>query len=259
MATEKPAGERNRKLSWWKFFLILIIAALSYIASYFADSFCGGYWMIPEMDGHDRYSFGLVMPTAFLWQPRFGHEAIGNYNFLGILYDPLIRFDRAFIHKTIYLSDDKGFDTVAHLPISKVHPQFRDDYVTKVTAIASRNERKQAIQCTLRLTGSDSPRTITEIWMSREMEQALDASPPEDFVGKPFEDYQKHFNEKYIRWVGKLSLPRDQDVILVFPVKHLMAGSGTIRFQCDLNKKTEINHSIICLAKLGEKLASQTQ
>lgn len=43
-----------------------------YILSYSMNSALGGYWGRPETDGHDRYSFGLAMPTAILWQPRWG-------------------------------------------------------------------------------------------------------------------------------------------------------------------------------------------
>ena len=263
MAEEKSEKAKNKKPSWAKslrdLMRVFMILGFCYVASYCADSFFGGYWLIPEMDGRDRYSFGLAMNDAFLWQPRFGHEALGNFDFLGTLYRPMLRLDRACIHRTIYLSDDKGFDRMKHLPVSKVHPEFRDDWITKVAGTGFYDENKHVFQCTLRLTGSDSPRAIKEIQMEREMAQALGVAPPEGFVEKPFADYETYFKKNYVRWVGRLPLVRDHDVIVNIPAKQPAAGSGKIRFLCDLNKITKINHTKLCLVELKEPPTSETQ
>jgi hypothetical protein len=256
MNTEQLGNQQLKTFSLRKLLFVLIAFCLLYGVSYFADSFFGGYWMFPEMDGRDRYSFGLAMPTAVLWQPRFGHEAIGNHDLLGQFYSPLVHVDRIFLHPTIYLSDKNGFDKITHLPASKVHPDFRDDYETMASAKALCDETNQLIRCTLRLTGSDRLRSVTEIWMPREMALALEASPPIGFFEKPFGNYGKI---KEICWIGKLSLPRDQNVDLAIPAKHPAAGIGTIRFECDLNEKTEVNHTIFCRVKLGEQSGSQTK
>lgn len=213
-----------------KGFLTFAVCVSIYVVSYILNSFFGGYWLIPEMDGRDRYSFGLSMPTAIMWQPRLGHEAIGNFDFLGIFYKPLIRFDRKFVHTTIYLSEDDGEKTISNLKIAQVHPHWRDEYATKVTAIGIRDESGQVIRCTFRYTGSDHPREIAEIKIRKELAKAWGVSPPSGFVEKSFEDYQKYQQEHYVRWVGKLALPKDQDVILAIPMKQPKAGVGRIVF-----------------------------
>lgn len=210
--------------------------------------------MQPQMDGRDRYTFGLAMPTAIMWQPRFGHEAIGHLNFLGAFYTLLIRIDRRFIHPTIYVSDDSGIEKAAHLPISKVHPLWRDDYVTDFKAITARDNSAHAIQCRLRLTGSDHPRTLTEIWISRELSKALGASAPSNFTEKSFEDYDKYHKEKYVRWTGKLPLLRDQEITLFVPTEHPSEGTGTIRFQCELSEQSQIYSTKTAIVKLQSQL-----
>jgi hypothetical protein len=99
-----------------------------YILSYSMNSAFGGYWGRPEMDGHDRYSFGLAMPTAILWQPRWGHFAVGHADSLGIAYAALIWADRRFVHRTIYISAPDGFQQVNALSRRRWHPAFRGMY-----------------------------------------------------------------------------------------------------------------------------------
>ena len=101
------------------------VALTLYVISYCLDSFFGGYWEKPEMDGRDRYSFGLAIPTAILWQPRWGHLAIGDYDFLGMSYAPLIWLDRMCVHRTLYVADPAGFDRASHLSRGQIHPDFR--------------------------------------------------------------------------------------------------------------------------------------
>ena len=114
---------RSRKPIW-----ICLGIAAAYIVSYALNSASGGYWGRPEMDGHDRYSFGLAMPTAVLWQPRWGHYAGVRSDLLGLAYSPLISLDRRLVHPTIYLSAPDGFDRAGRLERGQVHPSFRGMY-----------------------------------------------------------------------------------------------------------------------------------
>ncbi len=250
MVNEESTTLPTKKRSWRRLSRVLVFIVLLYVTSYFVDSFCGGYWTQPEMDGRDRYSFGLAMRTAILWQPRFGHEAIGNLNYLGVFFTPLIRFDRRFIHPTLYVGDEE----VGRLPRSKVHPVWRDIYFTDFTAIASRNETAKVIECKLRLAGSNRIRTLTEIRIPRELLNALGASSPSNFTEKSFEDYEKYNKKNYIRWIGKLALRRDEDVTLIIPAQHPNDGTGTIRFYCELDEKSEIYSTIVSYAKLQSQL-----
>jgi hypothetical protein len=99
-----------------------------HILSYIMNSALGGYWARPEMDGHDKYSFGLAMPTAILWQPRWGHFALGHADSLGIAYAALTWVDRRFVHLTIYISAPDGFQQVNVLTRGQWHPAFREMY-----------------------------------------------------------------------------------------------------------------------------------
>lgn len=99
-----------------------------YILSYSMNSALGGYWVRPEMDGHDRYRFGLAMPTAILWQPRWRHFAVGHADSLGIAYAALIWVDRKFVHRSIYISAPDGFERLNALSRKQWHPAFREMY-----------------------------------------------------------------------------------------------------------------------------------
>jgi len=221
-------GHRWRK-GIRKIFLGVFAGIFIYIVSYALSSLLGGYWLKPEMDGHDRYSFGLAMPTACMWQPRFGHGALGGYDFLGTFYKPLIRLDRHFVHPTIYLSDE-GFIKITGLPVSKVHPYWRDDFATKITITPTRDETKKVLRCVFRYSGSDKPREIIEVKMMRELADALAISPPNGFVPKPHESRDQFLNTNYVHWVGRLTLVKNQDVILEFPAQQPNAGAGSIGF-----------------------------
>ena len=109
-------------------FIIVVLAGLTlYGGSYVADSLSGGYWMMPERNLHDQFDCGLSMHTAFNWQPRIGYHSQFVTDAMGYLYAPLIRLDRRFIHPTHYLSDKGGFDWCDNLPISEMHPRFREE------------------------------------------------------------------------------------------------------------------------------------
>jgi hypothetical protein len=246
MDTDKHRLKKNIR----KGFITFVICISIYVVSYVLNSFFGGYWLIPERDGRDRFYFGLSMTTAIMWQPLFGHEALGRLDYVGALCTPLIRFDRKFIHPTIYISDDAGNQKLSNLKVSQVHPHWRDEFVTKITAAVIRDESQRAIQCTMRYTGSDHPRIISEIWLPRELAKVLEASPPNSFIEKDFEDYQKYDREHYIRWIGKLVLPKDQNVTLAIPAKEPRSGAGRIRFYYERTDTTSDDQRNHCVAEL---------
>ena len=179
------------------------------------------------------------MTVAILWQPRFGHNALGETDYLGTLFEPLITLDRAWIHKTHY-AIEKDFDGwFDHLTVSKVHPRWRDEFVTKVTANVLRDEAAQSVRCTIRLAGSDHPRKLTEIRISRELVQALLASSPSNFTEMPFEASRAYRNKQTIRWVGHLALPRDHDILINIPARQPKEGKGRIAFVYEQNEKSD--------------------
>jgi hypothetical protein len=247
MDTDKHRWKKEIRKS----LLTVGICLLVYTLSYALNSFLGGYWLKPEMDGHDRYSFGLAMPTAIMWQPLLGHEAMGHLDYFGALYMPLIRLDRRVIHPTIYISDDVGSQKLSNLKKSQVHPHWRDEFATKIAATGVRDESGQAIRCTFRYTGSDRPREITEIRVRKELARKLDASPPSTFTEKPFENhYDEWLNEIYVRWTGRFSLSKDHDVILVIPAKQPQAGTGSIVFFYQRTDDASHDFKNLCSAEL---------
>jgi hypothetical protein len=234
-----------------KGFSAFAVCVTIYVASYILNSFFGGYWLRPEMDGRDRYSFGLSMPTAILWQPLFGHEAIGRWDYVGVFFKPLIRFDRKLVHTTIYISDETGEEKIANLKIFQVHPHWRDECATQIKVVAVRDESEQAIKCTFRYTGSDHPREIAEIRIRKELAKALDVSPPSSFIEKHFDGVSEKLSyDRYVRWIGKLALPKNQDVILAIPTKHPQAGIGRIVFYYQRTDNASRDFKNICGAEL---------
>jgi len=94
------------------------------------NSLRGGYWLKPERDGKHRYSMGLSMHTAILWQPAHGYCARYNSDFLGTFYMPLVALDRAWIHHTMYVTDDSTFEWINHKARpADIHPRFRDGFI----------------------------------------------------------------------------------------------------------------------------------
>ena len=213
-----------------KSFFALVVCVFVYVFSYALNSFFGGYWLIPEMDGRDRLEGFWALHTAVMWQPRFGHEALGNYDFPGTLYTPLIRLDRKFIHPTIYMSD-KDFDQkMSHLNVSDVHPHWRDDFLTKITATSIEDETNKILRCTFNYTGSDYPREIVEIKMKRALANSLAVSPPNGFIENTNEGFDQFFKTNYVYWTGKLSLEKNQNITLQFPVQNFKGSTGRIVF-----------------------------
>ncbi len=116
---------------------------------------------------------------------------------------------------------------------------FTAPVTSKLTAIAVRDEGARSLRCTLRFTGKDKPYSVTEIHMPRELAQVLGASPPSGFTDEPYvagpkvgdEAFVQKFNRETVRWVGQLSLPAEEDVVVAIPVQRALAGSGTIQFR----------------------------
>jgi hypothetical protein len=230
--------------------ITIAICILIYVVSFIINSFFGGYWLVPEMDGRDRLGGFWSLHTAVMWQPRFGHEAMGHLDYLGALYTPLIRFDRKLIHPTIYISDDEGEKKISNLKVSEVHPHWRDEFLTTVMVTAIGDESEKVLRCTFRYTGSDHPRDIAEIKIRKELAKTLDVSPPSGFVEKIFKSYEKYDQEHYVCWVGKLSLPKDQDAILTIPAKQPQAGKGRIIFYYQRTDDVSHDFENLCSVEL---------
>jgi hypothetical protein len=102
--------------------------ALLYVAIYLMDSYMGGYYLRPEADGVKRYKLqygGLALPLAVLWQPRYGHCALGRTDYLGYMFAPVIWLDRRFVHPTKYVDDNADWDWLQKLQEKDYHPEFR--------------------------------------------------------------------------------------------------------------------------------------
>lgn len=110
----------------------LAMVAGIYVLVYAINSAMGGYWLRPGRDGRVRYKpefGGLSVTVAILWQPRFGHNALGQTDYLGFIFQPLIAIDRAWIHRTHYLIDDDFNAWSKQLSPSRVHPKFRQESI----------------------------------------------------------------------------------------------------------------------------------
>ena len=232
-----------------KSFLTFAVCVFIYVVSYILNSFLGGYWLVPEMDGRDRLGGFWALHTAIMWQPRFGHEAMGHLDYLGALYTPLIQLDRKLIHPTIYISDDKGEKKISNLKASEVHPHWRDEFLTKVTVTVTRDESNKVIQCVFRYTGSDNPREIVEIEMRRALADSMGVSPPNGFLERPYEGRSEFLKTNYVYWYGKLPLAKDRDAILQFLAKQPNADAGHITFFYQRVGNT-VDPTSICSAEL---------
>jgi hypothetical protein len=207
--------------------------------------------MIPEMDGHDRFSFGLAMMTAIMWQPYVGHEAIGNLDWLGALYMPLIRLDRKFVHPTLYISSDENGGKLSNLKAAQVHPYWRDEWVTKISGTATRDDTANVIRCVFHYAGSTHPREISDIKMRKDLAKTLGASAPNGFSEEPFVKYDTYDIASSIQWVGHFTLSSNQDMVLLIPAKNPKNGSGDIVVHYQRTDNTSRNYRNICVLKLN--------
>jgi len=123
-----------RRKTWRRILVSFSCIAALYIGSYAANSRLGGYWLKPERDGKHRWSMGLSMHTAILWQPAYGYCARYNSDLVGYCYMPLVALDRAWIHPTMYVTEDSTFDWINHKArVTDIHPYFRDEFITAQT------------------------------------------------------------------------------------------------------------------------------
>jgi hypothetical protein len=99
--------------------------------------------MKPDRDGRDKYSMGLSMPNAVMFQPRVGYHTPFGGEILGMFYAPLIRLDRRFFHPTRYLSDEGTWEWAQSLPIDGMHPSFREEAREFRSDTALANESEQ--------------------------------------------------------------------------------------------------------------------
>jgi hypothetical protein len=88
----------------------VLIAATAVLFCYVASYLCmsaAGQWTFSQT-GMRRYSFGLSVSDIIRWQPAvaywepfhdIGGAQTSRGNLIGYLYSPLIRVDRAFVHR----------------------------------------------------------------------------------------------------------------------------------------------------------------
>ena len=82
--------------------------------------------MKPVADGKDRYVTGLSMPTAVIWQPLIGYATPFQKDGAGWFYLPLIMIDRAWFHRTKYLSDPTDEQWLFSAEAAKhAHPKIK--------------------------------------------------------------------------------------------------------------------------------------
>lgn len=111
-----------------------------YVITYCINSWGGGYWLVPERDGMQRYPAqygGMAYSNAVLWQPRFGHYSLDNSDLLGSMYRPLIIMDRRWLHETFYMEKDIAGWTDAVVRDGRYHPAFSKQVEAKYGKSAS--------------------------------------------------------------------------------------------------------------------------
>ena len=118
---------KRRRFTAKRILIGLTTGVFLYLASFALNSRQGGYWGTLERDGRDRWSFGMSLHTAVLWQPRFGYWAPYRSDWLGSFYSPLIQLDRQFLHPTRYVSDPEYFEWANATTPADWHPQFRPE------------------------------------------------------------------------------------------------------------------------------------
>ncbi|WP_395752578.1 hypothetical protein [Prosthecobacter sp.] len=122
---EKSVLSATRPVRWKRLVWGGVLLLFCYAGSYAVNTWGGGYWDRLERDGKDRYGFGLSMPTALLWQPRFGYWTPFSSDAIGLFFSPLIRLDRRFVHGTHYATD-AGFEAwMNSRAVDEWHPLFR--------------------------------------------------------------------------------------------------------------------------------------
>lgn len=116
------------------------VVLAAYVLAYAVDSAAGGYWPIP--DDASSTSRTLGESDDILWQPRFGYSSARWSSPLGVFYAPLIRLDRAWLHRT-HDSEDGGSGMYfqSSRPLADFHPASRE-YVRLARALYGRRAKR---------------------------------------------------------------------------------------------------------------------
>lgn len=130
---------KNRSQQIKRSFYLAVVALVIYIGIYVPNSIFGGYWGHP-VAGSLQYSFGMSLPTAFLWQPYWGYADATSKSFLGFVFYPLISIDRSYVHHTKDLSNAQDEQDLRKAGI-RWHPEAvkeAEKHKTEVAAWRSR-------------------------------------------------------------------------------------------------------------------------
>jgi hypothetical protein len=119
-----------------------------YFGSYVFNSYYGGYFLAPDIDGKVRYSEvrgGMGMPVAILWQPYHGYYSGSKADLLGKMFTPCILIDRSLVHSTRYLTDEDIFDWIdSGLDERNVHPSWRTQFAESKRRLQEKKNREKA-------------------------------------------------------------------------------------------------------------------
>lgn len=124
MKTPVPAPRKPRN---WRRWLICVIAI--YVVSYVPNSYCGGYWLLPEPPVEMQDYLHGGGPCYLYWQPAVGYRGIywGTSDAIGLFYSPLITVDRMWFHRTLNCDDPMHEWRLNHFRESEIHPRWRND------------------------------------------------------------------------------------------------------------------------------------
>ena len=76
-----------------------VILGLTYAMVYVSLTWIGEYSSMPVISGKFRYSDGMGIPDVWVWNPVGVRCYPFEKNWLGLVYYPLVRLDRGFIHR----------------------------------------------------------------------------------------------------------------------------------------------------------------
>jgi len=94
--------------------------------------------------------------TAILFQPAIGYYTPFGCDLIGTVFAPLIRLDRRYFHPTHYLTDDGVFEWAASVPISEIHPSFREESRKEREESSRKSESKPDANTAAQTTASPS-------------------------------------------------------------------------------------------------------
>jgi hypothetical protein len=111
--------------------MVLVLGGilLAYFGLYLLNAMFGGYDPHYTSDGRSRYGSGLLMHDCIMWQPRFGsYYNEYRFNFIGLVFYPVLQLDHRFIHRTHSVADDDFAKWLASVTDSDIHPAYRQDW-----------------------------------------------------------------------------------------------------------------------------------